>query len=163
MKIHKFKAKIQAGDGGGAYVLFPFDVEQAFGTKGKIPVKVAFNGVPFSGSLIKYGHPLHMLGMPKAIREQTQTAPGDVVRIELWKDEEPRTIQPPAELKEAMISAGVMEKFDCLSYTHRKEYCRWISEAKREETRRTRIAKATEMLKKGMPTPDARTRKKASR
>ena len=53
MKIHKFKAKIQAGDGGGAYVLFPFDVEKAFGTKGKIPVEVVFNGVPFSGSLIK--------------------------------------------------------------------------------------------------------------
>jgi Domain of unknown function (DUF1905) len=111
MKTYKFKAKIQAGDGGGAYVLFPFDVEEAFGTKGKIPVKAAFNGVPYSGSLIKYGHPLHMLGMPKAIREQTQTAPGDMVRVELWKDEEPRTIQPPAELQQAMIGAGVMEIF----------------------------------------------------
>jgi hypothetical protein len=163
MKTYKFKAKIQAGDGGGAYVLFPYDVEEAFGTKGKIPVKAAFNGVPYSGSLIKYGHELHMLGMPKAIREETQTAAGDTVRVELWKDDEPRTIQPPAELEQAMISAGVLEIFDKLSYTHRKEYCRWISEAKKEETRRKRIAQATEMLKKGIPTPDGKTREKASR
>ena len=161
MKTYKFKAKIEAGDGGGAYVLFPFDVEETFGTKGKIPVKATFNGVPYSGSLIKYGLPLHMLGMPKAIREQTQTAPGDIVRVELSKDEEPRTIQLPAELKQAMISAGVMETFDSLSYTHRKEYCRWISEAKKEETRRRRIAQATEMLKKGIPTPDAKPRERA--
>ncbi|HEY6347713.1 MAG TPA: YdeI/OmpD-associated family protein [Bryobacteraceae bacterium] len=163
MKTYKFKAKIQAGDGGGAYVLFPYDVEEAFGTKGKIPVKAAFNGVQYSGSLIKYGRPLHILGMPKAIREQTQTAPGDIVRVELWKNEEPRTIQPPAELKQAMISAEVLEIFDKLSYTHRKEYCRWISEAKKEETRRKRITQATEMLKKGIPTPDAKTREKATR
>ena len=161
MKTYKFKAKIEAGDGGGAYVLFPFDVEETFGTKGKIPVKATFNGVPYSGSLIKYGLPLHMLGMPKAIREQTQTGPGDIVRVELWKDEEPRTIEPPAELKQAMISAGVMETFERLNHTHRKEYCRWISEAKKEETRRRRIAQATQMLKKGIPTPDAKPREKA--
>ncbi|HLK51549.1 MAG TPA: YdeI/OmpD-associated family protein [Bryobacteraceae bacterium] len=163
MKIHKFKAKIQAGAGGGAYVLFPFDVEKAFGTTGKIPVKGAVNGVPFSGSLIKYGHPLHVLGMPKAIREQAQAALGDVVGIELWKDEEPRTIQPPAELQEALIRAGVMEKLDRLSNTHRREYCRWIREAKREETRRTRITKATEMLKKGIPTQVVRPKEETTR
>ena len=81
MKIYKFKAKIQAGDGGGAYVLFPFDVEETFGTKGKIPVKATFNGVPYSGSLIKYGLPLHMLGMPKAIREQTLSVYPNAAKI----------------------------------------------------------------------------------
>jgi hypothetical protein len=34
MKKYKFKAKIEAGDGGGAYVLFPYDTSQEFGTKG---------------------------------------------------------------------------------------------------------------------------------
>jgi uncharacterized protein YdeI (YjbR/CyaY-like superfamily) len=39
------------------------------------------------------------------------------------------------------------------SYTHRKEYCRWIAEAKKEETRLKRLEKAIEMLKKGVSTP----------
>jgi len=73
MKKYKFKAKIEAGDGGGAYVLFPYDTVKEFATKGRVPVKATFHGVPYTGSLIKYGNPLHMLGMLKAIREKTGT------------------------------------------------------------------------------------------
>ena len=32
MKKYKFKAKIEAGDGAGAYVLFPYDTEKEFAT-----------------------------------------------------------------------------------------------------------------------------------
>jgi uncharacterized protein DUF1905 len=49
MRKYKFKAKIEAGDGGGAYVLFPYDTEKEFATKGKVPVKATFNGVPLYG------------------------------------------------------------------------------------------------------------------
>ena len=62
MKKYKFKAKINAGDGGGAYVLFPYDTAKEFGTKGKVPVKATFDGVAYAGSLMNYGHPLHTLG-----------------------------------------------------------------------------------------------------
>jgi uncharacterized protein YdeI (YjbR/CyaY-like superfamily) len=48
---------------------------------------------------------------------------------------------------------GLLPIFDKLSYTHRKEYCRWISEAKKEETRSRRLAKAVEMLRSGIKTP----------
>jgi uncharacterized protein YdeI (YjbR/CyaY-like superfamily) len=46
------------------------------------------------------------------------------------------------------------ERFDGLSYTHRKEYARWIAEAKREETLTRRVAKAIELLRSGIRTPD---------
>ena len=154
MKKFKFKGKVEAASGGGAYVLFPFDVEREFGTKGKVPVKAAFNGVPYSGSLVKYGNPLHMLPMLKAIREQTGTMPGDTVEVEVWKDEAPRTIEPPPELKQAMMKAGVMPVFEGLSFTNRKEYCRWITGAKREETRARRVAEAVVLLRSGVKTPD---------
>jgi len=154
MKKYRFKAKIEAGDGGGAYVLFPFDVEKEFGTKGKVPVQATFNGVPYAGTLIKYGNPLHILPMPKAIREQTGTSPGDTVDVQLGKDEQPRVIEVPADFKQAMKEQGVMPLFDDLSFTHRKEYCRWITEAKRDETRMRRIEKAVELLAKGVKTPD---------
>ena len=155
MKKYRFKAKIEAGDGGGAYVVFPFDIEKEFGTKGKVPVQASFNGVPYAGTLIKYGNPLHLLPMPKAIREQTSTAPGDTVNVELWKDEQPRELEVPAEFKEAMKKAGVMPLFDRLSFSHRKEYCRWIGDAKKEETRMKRVGKSVELLKQGVKTPDA--------
>jgi hypothetical protein len=45
MKKYKFKAKIEAGDGGGAYVPFPYDTGKEFATKGKVPVKATFDGL----------------------------------------------------------------------------------------------------------------------
>jgi hypothetical protein len=86
MKKFKFKARIEPGDGGGAYVLFPYDVEEAFGTKGKVAINATFNGVPYCGSLFKYGFPQHILPVLKAIREQTGTKPGDTIEVEVWRD-----------------------------------------------------------------------------
>jgi hypothetical protein len=153
MKKYKFKAKIEAGDGGGAYVLFPYDTVKEFATKGKVPVKATFNGVSYSGSLIKYDNPLHMLGVSKAIRNQIGKQPGDTIEVVVWKDDEVRTVEVPAQLETLMARAGLLPFFNGLSYTHRKEYCRWITEAKKEETRLKRLGKAIEMLKKGVKTP----------
>src|ERR1700730_8360571 len=154
MRKYKFKAKIEAGDGGGAYVLFPYDTEKEFATKVKVPVKATFNGVPYTGSLIKYGDPHHMLGVLKAIREQTGKGPGDTIEVVVWKDEEVRSLdEVPAPFERLMKKEGLLPFFEKLSYTHRKEYCRWITEAKKEETRLKRLGKAIEMLRKGVRTP----------
>jgi len=134
-------------------VLFPYDTGKEFATKGKVPVKATFNGLPYTGSLIKYGHSLHSLGMPKAIREQTGKGLGDTIEVVLWKDEEVRTVEVPAKFKKLMKKEGLLPVFKELSYTYRKEYCRWITEAKKEETRLKRLEKAIEMLKKGVSTP----------
>jgi bifunctional DNA-binding transcriptional regulator/antitoxin component of YhaV-PrlF toxin-antitoxin module len=154
MKKHKFKAKIEAGDGGGAFVLFPYYTRKEFSTKGKVPVKATFNGVPYTGSLIKYGNPLHMLGMPKAIREQIGKGPGDIVEVVVWRDEGARIVEVPSEFEDLMKKEGLLPIFERLSYTHRKEYCRWITEAKKQETRLKRLERAIEMLKKGVRTPE---------
>jgi Domain of unknown function (DUF1905) len=49
MEQYKFKATIQAV-GVGACVLFPYDVQKEFGTRGQVPVNVSFDGVPYSES-----------------------------------------------------------------------------------------------------------------
>jgi len=153
MKKYKFKAKIEVGEGGGAYVLFPYDTEKEFATKGRVPVKATFNGVSYSGSLFKYGNPLHMLGMLKAIRAQTGKGPGDTIEVVVWKDKEVRTVEVPAPFENLMKKEGLLPVFKKLSYTHRKEYCRWIAEGKKEETRLKRLEKAIEMLKQGVSSP----------
>ncbi|MFH0988736.1 MAG: YdeI/OmpD-associated family protein [bacterium] len=42
------------------------------------------------------------------------------------------------------------EYFESLAYTHKKEYVRWIEEAKKEETRKRRLKKAIEILRDKM-------------
>jgi hypothetical protein len=153
MKKYKFKAQIQAVTGGGAGVLFPYDVEQEFGTRGSVPVKATFNGVPYTGSLMNCGTVGHTLGVLKGIREQIGKGPGDTIDVVVWKDEAARTVEIPAEFEKLMKKEELLADFEKLSYTHRKEYCRWITEAKKEETRLRRLEKAIAMLKKGVKTP----------
>ncbi|HEY0796321.1 MAG TPA: YdeI/OmpD-associated family protein [Acidisarcina sp.] len=153
MKKYKFKARIESAPRGGAYILFPYDTGKEFATKGKVPVNATIDGVEYSGSLVKYGHPQHMLGILKTIRQQIGKGPGEMVDIVLWKDEDLRVVEINDAFKERMKREALLTFFESLSYTHRKEYCRWITEAKREETRLKRLDKAMEMLKLGVRTP----------
>ncbi|HWA94952.1 MAG TPA: YdeI/OmpD-associated family protein [Terracidiphilus sp.] len=152
MKQYKFKARIE-GAGVGACVLFPYDVEKEFGTRGQVPVKVTFDGVPYTGTMVKYGRPEHMLPMLKAIREKIGKEPGDMVTVTVERDESVRTVEVPPKFKATLKKEGLLPFFEKLSYTHRKEYVRWITEAKKEETRVARFEKAIAMLHKGVKTP----------
>jgi uncharacterized protein YdeI (YjbR/CyaY-like superfamily) len=42
--------------------------------------------------------------------------------------------------------------YDALAYTHRKEWVRWIEEAKKPETRATRVEKTVLALREGRKT-----------
>jgi hypothetical protein len=153
MRKYQFTAKIEPGPGGGAFVVFPYNVEKEFGAKDRVPVKATFDGVPYAGSLMRCGAQQHMLGILKSIRQQTGKQLGDRIEVAIWKDEGERTVEVPAALVRLMKKHGVRTFFDSLSYTNRKEYCRWITEAKKEETRAARLEKSIEMLRKGVKTP----------
>jgi Domain of unknown function (DUF1905) len=79
----QFEAIIQAGDGGGAFVCFPFDMQESFGTGGKVPVEGTIDGVPYCGKLFKYGFPQHIMGVLKSLRTRIGKGPGDNVKITL--------------------------------------------------------------------------------
>lgn len=61
-------------------------------------------------------------------------------------------MKAPADLLAALKkSKKAMAAFDAFSYSHRKEYVEWITEAKQEATRIRRIATAVEWLAEGKP------------
>jgi hypothetical protein len=153
MKKYKFKAKIDASWGGGAGVLFPYDVEKEFGTRGSVPVQATLDGVAYRGSLMNCGMGSHSLGVLKGVRAEIGKGPGDTIDVVVWKDEATRTVEVPAEFARRLKREGLLAGFEKLSYTHRKEYCRWITEAKKEETRVARLEKAVTMLRNGVKTP----------
>jgi hypothetical protein len=153
MKEYKFTAKIEPTEHGHGFIFFPFDTQEEFGTRGQVRVQATFDGVAYAGALVKYGPPRHMLPVVKSILEQIGKGPGGTVAVVLRRDDSVRTIEVPTEFAKLMKKEGVFAAFEKLSYTHRKEYCRWITEAKKEETRQVRLAKAVAMLKKGIKTP----------
>jgi uncharacterized protein YdeI (YjbR/CyaY-like superfamily) len=58
----------------------------------------------------------------------------------------------PADLKAALAkNAKAKKTFENFSYSHKKEYVDWIADAKREETRKTRLKKTIQWLAAGKP------------
>lgn len=141
-----FRASIEDAGGGGAYVTIPFDVEQVFGKK-RLKVKATIDGEPYRGSLVRMGTPHHMLIILKQIRQKIGKTFGDEVTVEIEEDLQPRQVELPLDLQQAFqANPEARQVFDRLSYTHQKEYARWVSEAKRPETRQRRIQQTMEML-----------------
>ena len=148
-KKHTFTATIQNAGGGGAFVEVPFDVEAVFGSK-RPKIKALIEGVPYRGTLVRMGSESHMLLILKEIREKIGRGFGDEIKVTVEADIEPRVVDVPTDLlKELKKDKEARAFFDKLSYTHRREYVTWVTEAKKEETRQNRIVKTIEMLKKG--------------
>lgn len=133
---------------------FPYDVEKLYGVKGQVKIKATFDGVPYRGSLTKMGSPCHFLLVRKDIRQQIGKHPGDTVLVTVQRDTEERIVEVPDDLAAAFAAhPEAIARYEKLSYTHRKEYVRWVTEAKRPETRQQRIAKTVNMLLNGKKNP----------
>lgn len=142
-KTYRFKAKIMRRIGGGAWIEFPYDAKKEFGTGGRIPVKATFDGEPYRGSLVRMGGPCHIIGILKSIREKLGKDAGSTVSVVLEKDTGERVVDVPADLSAALKKNPAARKlFEKMSYTHRKEWARYVGEAKAAETRLRRAGKA---------------------
>lgn len=77
-------------------MLFSCDTQAGFGTRGQVHVKTTFDGVPYFRSLVKYGHPQHMMPILKEIREKIGKGPGDTAAVAIERDETIRTVDVAA-------------------------------------------------------------------
>lgn len=151
--VERFEATVEARGRGGRVVVVPLDVPALFG-KVRAPVRGTVSGFPYRSRIMRYGG-TYYLGLNRELREGARVDAGDRVAVEMELDDAPREVEVPGELARALgENPDARNSFDALSYTHRKEYARWIAEAKREETRRTRVEKAIAMLRDGVRTPD---------
>ena len=150
----RFRATVSASErGGGRWVEVPFDAREAFG-EARPPVVGTVNGAGYRSRLAVYGGHTY-LGLTREIRDATGIEVGDEIEVVLRRDDEPRRVAVPAELVAALTCAepDVRARFDGLAFTHRREYARWVEEAKRSETRERRAARAVEMLRDGVTHP----------
>lgn len=128
-------------------ICVPFDVKALFGTKARVPVRGTINGFAYRSSIMPMGGRF-LMAVNKALREGAKVKAGDLVAVVMERDEAPREVAVPADLKGALAAdpaaKGAWEK---ASYTHRKETVLAIEEAKKPETRARRVAKALEELR----------------
>ena len=148
----QFSAVIkQNGNMNATFVEFPFSTEKLFGKKGQVKIKALFDdAIEYRGSLAKMKSDCHILGLTQEVRKQLGKTFGDEVSVSLIEDKEERTVDIADDI--ALVfneNQEAKELFDKMSYTHRKEYIRWIEEAKKAETRENRKGKMIQMILEG--------------
>jgi hypothetical protein len=115
----------------------------------RFPVRVTINGYTWRTTVMRMRGEF-LLGLSREVRERAGVEVGDRVEVDVELDLAPREVEMPAALTDALAtSPPARSAFDALAYTHRKEYARWISEAKREDTRERRVERALAMLREG--------------
>jgi hypothetical protein len=146
----KFSAVLtpDPGAGGGTFISVPREVNEQLGLKGRPKIQAVIAGHPYRGSLMPMGDGTFCLGVLKSIQESAGVKQGDTIEVLLELDTEPRTVEPPADLANALArdkkAAATWEK---LSYTNKKEMARSLEEAKKPETRKKRLKAAVDKLR----------------
>lgn len=146
----KFVGEILAAGGGGHAVLVPAELAAQFSRKNPRVVALV-NGTEYHSRVAGYGGKSY-LGLRKDLLRTVGVDTGDSVEIELSEEPEPQpeAVPEPSEPSEltAALAAdpAARSAFDALPPSHRREYLRWVSEAKRTETRVERAAKTVRRL-----------------
>ena len=150
MKKLEFTVKLEGEEGSSVtWLNAPFDVEKVFGTRARVPVRGTINGFPFRTSLMPMGG-CHGMAVNKTMRDGAGIGAGDTVSVVIERDEEKRIVYVPPLLKRELAKSKTAQaNWEKLSYTNQKEIALSISEAKQEETRLRRLAKAMDILKTG--------------
>ncbi len=124
----------------------PAEVVEALGSSKRPPVRVTINGYTYRSTVAVMGGK-YMVGVAAEHRAGAGVEGGDTITVELALDDQPRTVEVPADFAKALAKNKTAKAaFDKLAYTHRKEHVRAIEDAKTDETRQRRIAKAIEKL-----------------
>ncbi|MFN2236252.1 MAG: YdeI/OmpD-associated family protein [Anaerolineales bacterium] len=141
----KFQTTIlQMGNNTGIQV--PQELVERLGSGKRPLVRVTINNDYTYRSAVAVMGDKYMISLSKAHRTAAGVQGGDPVEITLELDLEPRTVEIPADLKDAMLAANVQDAFEKSAPSMKKEFVRQVEEAKKPETRERRITKIVEKL-----------------
>jgi hypothetical protein len=145
----KFRATVELNGKTATGIEVPAEVVTALGSGGRPPVAVTIGGYTYRTTVARMGG-RYLIPLSAENRTAAAVAAGDQVDVDIEPDTAPREVEVPADLAEALAGDGAARAtFDGLSFTHRKEWVRWVEEAKKPETRATRVTRTVESLRAG--------------
>jgi len=128
-----------------AGIQVPDEVIEKLGA-GKQPlVRVTINKYTYRSAVAVMGGK-YMISFNPEHRKAAGVQGGEEANVTLELDLEPRTVEIPTDLKDALIKANALDAFEKSAPSMKKEYVRQVQEAKAQETRERRITKIAEKL-----------------
>jgi hypothetical protein len=146
----RFESTVELGGKTATGIPIPDEVIEALGSGKRPPVAVTVNGHTYRTTAVRMGGRF-LVPLSAENREAAGVAAGEDITVDLEADTAPREVTLPDDLAAAMDDEA-RAAYDGLSYTHRKEWVRWVEEAKKPETRTTRIEKTVTGLREGKKT-----------
>ena len=128
----------------------PDDVVAALGGGRRPPVTVTLGGYGYRTTVAPMGGAF-WIPLAAEHREAAGLQAGQEVDVRVELDTALRETPLPEDLA-AALDDGARAFFDGLAPSHRKEWVRWVEEARKPETRATRITKTVESLRAGKKT-----------
>jgi Bacteriocin-protection, YdeI or OmpD-Associated/Domain of unknown function (DUF1905) len=120
----------------------PDEIIESLGAGKKPPVKVTINGFTYRSTVAVMGG-VFMVGVNAENRIGAKINGGDAIEVAIELDTEKRVVVVPPDFQEILDNnLAAKKKFETLSYTNQKEMVISIADAKTEETKQKRIAKA---------------------
>jgi hypothetical protein len=126
----------------------PDRVGEAFGSSRRyVPVVATVKGHSVCTNLVPRGGGRYRLFLDGAARRAAGADAGDRVSVTLRPDRGSREVSVPEDLAKALRrTKGARSAFDGLTVNQRREFLRYISKAKRAETRSRHIEKGIGLL-----------------
>jgi hypothetical protein len=149
----RFSAPLEAWKSKSTFYIisFPHVVEEVFGTKGRVRFTGTINGVPVEQALMPGRSGFHYISIGGTLRRKLKLREGDMVHVELKRDERPDDfVQYPEELIAALeLEPQVKEKFDALTPGYKRSLSYWINSAKGIDTRVNRALEIVKRIENG--------------
>jgi hypothetical protein len=119
-------------------------------SRGATAIEGTINGFPFRAALEPDEKGNHRLKVNKAMRDAAGADAGDTVTVEITRAGEESEIRMPTDLRKALATAPRAQAFwSEITPMARRDWILWISSARQQETRSSRIEKARDMLSSG--------------
>ena len=135
-----FTTTVFLGGKNATGLLIPPAVMAALGPRKTPGVRVLLNGHSWRSTVQSYEGG-SVLTLSAENRAAAAVQAGDLVQVTIELDQEPRTVEVPADLQAALADVpGAAAVFAALAYSRRKEHVRQVEDAKTPETRARRIA-----------------------
>jgi len=147
-----FRTVVELGGKTATGMQVPDEIVSALGTGRRPAVRVTVKGYAYRTTVASMGGRF-LVPLSADHRAAAGVAVGDQVDVRIELDSSPREVAVPADLADGLAADDAARRsFDALAYSHRKEWVRWIEEAKRAETRRTRVSRTVESVRAGKRT-----------
>ncbi|MGC4110595.1 MAG: YdeI/OmpD-associated family protein [Nocardioides sp.] len=146
----RFASVVELGGKTATGIPVPDEVIESLAAGNRPPVAITINGHTYRTTAARMGGRF-FVPLSAENRTAAGVSAGEAVTVDIENDTAPREVSLPDDLAAAMDDQA-RTTYDALAFTRRKEWVRWVEEAKRPETRATRIEKTVAALREGRKT-----------